>query len=151
MVCIFSGNRQSQMPLAPKARGLAFLATRKSPPIGNLQISVLRFARLGCSRSAAVARSPAESSSVSPVAGAFSLARRFSRRLDSQFLSRGLPRFSSCALPTESSAFSVCASVTLIGQSKRSGWPNTSINPTAGYGLSRFRISASAAAGYLQR
>jgi hypothetical protein len=29
--------------------------------------------------------------------------------------------------------------------------PNTSINPTAGYGLSRFRISASAAAGYLQR
>jgi len=29
--------------------------------------------------------------------------------------------------------------------------PNKSINPTAGYGLSRFRISAPAAAGYLQR
>lgn len=28
---------------------------------------------------------------------------------------------------------------------------NKSINPTAGYGLPRFRISASAAAGYLQR
>jgi hypothetical protein len=29
--------------------------------------------------------------------------------------------------------------------------PNTSINPTAGYGLSHFRIGASTAAGYLQR
>ena len=29
--------------------------------------------------------------------------------------------------------------------------PNKSINPTAGYGLPRFRISAPAAAGYLQR
>ena len=38
----------------------------------------------------------------------------------------------------------------------KGGWaihapPNTSINPTAGYGLSRSRISAVAAAGYLQR
>ncbi len=29
--------------------------------------------------------------------------------------------------------------------------PNKSINPTAGYALSRFRISAPAAVGYLQR
>jgi len=29
--------------------------------------------------------------------------------------------------------------------------PNTSINPTAGYGLSRSRNRAVAAAGYLQR
>jgi len=150
MVCIFSGHRQSQMPLAPKARISALLATRKALPIGILQASVLRFARLGCSRSAAVVRSPAANSSVLPVAGAFSVARRFSRRAGFRRLSRGSPWFP-CALLAESPVFSVCGSVSAVGQSKLLGWPNTSINPTAGYGLSRSRISASAAAGYLQR
>jgi len=148
MIPVFSGNRQSQMPLAPEARISAFLATRKAPPIGNLQASVSCPARLGRFRSAAVVRSFVPVSSALPVAGALSLARRFPRCAGFCHLSRGLSRFSSSVLLAEPLEFSVRGSVTVVGQPLRQ-WPKKSFNPTAGYGLSRSR-KPSVAAGYLQ-
>jgi len=81
MALVFSASGQSEISSVCEVRISAFLATRKAPPIGNLQASVFCTARFGRFRSAGEVRSLAASSSALPVVGSSSFAHRLEKRV----------------------------------------------------------------------
>ena len=158
MSSVFSASGQSEISSVCEARISALFAARESLPVGTLQAVVSRSASLGGLGSVGEVRSLSASSSALPVVGASSFAHRFAKRAFLARRSGGSGGRSlgvlGCEPPIECRPFSFLGFFKGVGrwlpslsvQSLQST-PNKSFNPTAGYGLSRFRISAVAAAG----